>query len=249
MPVFHLGHGILPDFGFATTPRRGLKMLALSSGTARRPSDVGHASFNGFFKGYTSGHPVGFPKESPSCPDTVTGTPHDAAAVELEIRTPSNARGIAFDFDFFTYEWPEYICSPYNDFFLALLSPAPPGADSGNISFDGQGNLVSVNNAFLEVCGCPGNPPNPCSAGGKSFACSLGDAELIGTGFGFDSSGTDHAATSWLFTEAPVDPSATITLRLAIYDSTDGFFDSLALVDNLRWIAERASVNTQRIPK
>jgi hypothetical protein len=249
MQLYHLGHGILPDFGFATTPRRGLRMLALSSGTARRPTDPGHWTFGGFPKGYPSAHPPGFPKESPSCPMVVTGEPQDAAAIELEVRTPSNARGIAYDFDFFTYEWPDFICSPFNDFFIALLYPQPPGQNDANISFDSQGNPVSVNNAFLDVCGCPGNPPMACLAGGKSFDCSLGDIELLSTGFGFDSSGQDHAATSWLFTEAPVDPNDTITLRLVIYDSSDGLFDSLVLIDNFRWIAKSAAVKTARVPK
>ena len=72
----------------------------------------------------------------------------------------------------------------------------------GNIAFDKIGNPVSVNNAFIEVCGCLGNPPSPCQAGGKSFDCPLGDLELVGTGFGFDSCPgcQDHGGTGWLRT-------------------------------------------------
>ena len=54
----------------------------------------------------------------------------------------------------------------------------------GNIVFDSQGNPVSVNNAFVEVCGCAGGPP--CTTGfpptQKIFTCALGDTKLIGTG-------------------------------------------------------------------
>jgi len=249
MEAYHVGHGIVSSFGVIIEPQRGERMLALSSGVARRPGDPGYVSFAGHDKGYTSPAPEGFPKESPSCPDVVTGEPHDAVAVELQIQTPSNALGISFDFDFYTYEWPTYICSQYNDFFVALLDPRPPGQVDASISFDSQGNPVSVNNAFLEVCGCPGNPPSPCAAGGKVFSCALGNTELVNTGFGFDTELVDHAATSWLSTEAPVPPRQVITVRLAIYDSFDGAFDSLALIDNLRWVAEPASVKTERVPK
>src|SRR5690606_15893625 len=122
----------------------------------------------------------GFPKESPACPGSLTGTPYDPTGIQIEIRAPSNALGFSFNFNFYTYEWPVYICSQYNDFFVALLSPIPQGQQDGNIAFDMQGNPISVNNAFMDVCGCSNGPP--CSAGGKTFLCPLGTTELVGTG-------------------------------------------------------------------
>jgi hypothetical protein len=247
---FHLGHGILPAFGNIVSPRHGEAMLVLSSGTARGPNDIGYQDVSGFGKGYQSGHPVGFPKESPSCPGSITGTPNDSTGLEVTLRTPANAHGITFDFDFYTYEWPNYVCSQYNDFFVALLSPFPVGQNDGNISFDSMGNPVSVNNAFLEVCGCPGNPPSACFAGGKTFQCSLGNLELIGTGFGFDTGFEDHAATSWLATQAPIEPQSEIEVLWSVYDSGDGALDSTALIDNFRWIAQPGvGVVTTPIPK
>jgi hypothetical protein len=248
---FHLGHGFLSAFGANVKVRAGERMLGLSSGTARGPNDPGYQDVGGFNKGYTGNHPMGFPKESPACPGTTTGEPHDPTGVEVTVRAPSNAHGFSFDFDFFTYEWPDYICSPYNDFFVAILSPMPMGQLDGNISFDSMGNPVSVNNAFVEVCGCFGNPPNPCSAGGKTFTCALGDTDLIGTGFGFDSSdGQDHGSTGWLQTTAPVEPGKEITLRWAVYDSGDGAFDTTTLIDNWKWLATPGiTVGTDPVPK
>src|SRR5262249_43669789 len=148
------------------------------------------------------------------------------------------------------YEWPGYICTEFNDFFVAILTPMPANQLDGNISFDSQNNPISVNNAFLRVCGCPGNPPGSCVAGGKTFTCGFRDAELIGTGCGFDTAFTDHAATSWLQTTAPVDPSSEITIRWGIYDSGDGILDSTSLVDNWRWIAVPGQkVETLPVPK
>jgi hypothetical protein len=247
---FHVGHGALGAFGPKVNVQAGVKMLALSSGAARQPSDPGYQNVSGYDKGYTSGNPQGFPKESPACPGVTTGTPHDGTGLELTIRTPSNAQGFSFDFDFFTYEWPGFICSQYNDFFVALLTPIPMGQSDGNISFDSQGNPVSVNNALLDVCGCANNPPNPCQAGGKSFPCSLGDQYLEGTGFGKDLAfGQDHGSTYWLATQAPVQPSSDITIRWAVYDSGDGVLDSTTLVDHWQWIATAGTeVGTGKVP-
>ena len=247
---FHLGHGFLDGFGPNVFVRRGQRMLVLSSGTARQPDDPGYSSVGGFDKGYTSGHPQGFPKESPACPGNLTGQPHDSTGVELTMRSPSNATGVSFDFNFYTYEWPNFVCSTYNDFFVAILSPIPPGQSDGNISFDSMGNPVSVNNALLQVCGCDGNPPNACSAGGKTFDCPLGDIPLIGTGFGFDMGFEDHGSTSWLRTTAPVSKNEEITLRFAVYDSGDGVLDSTTLVDNFQWIATPGTkVGTNPVPQ
>src|SRR5262249_33082844 len=56
-PNFHLGHGNLSTFGPNVNVQAGLRMLALSSGTARRPTDPGYQDVSGFDKGYTSGSP------------------------------------------------------------------------------------------------------------------------------------------------------------------------------------------------
>jgi len=252
---FHLGHGVLPKFGSVVKVREGAHLLALSSGTAREPDTVGYKSPSGFSKGYDSSHPFGFPKESPACPGTLTGEPHDGAALEVELRVPTNAHGLAFDFNFFTYEWPGFVCSQFNDFFVALLEPFPAKQLDGNISFDAMGNPISVNNAFLDVCGCKGNPPQPCEAGGKLFNCALGNSELLGTGFGFDAGGfsDDHGATSWLTSQAPVTPSgkksSVIKLRWGVYDSGDGVLDSTTLIDRFRWILKAGvPVATEPVP-
>jgi len=251
--VFHLGHGILSGFGPNVTMQAGQRMLGLSSGTARQPTDPGYKDVGGFAKNYQCGQPQGFPKESPACPGVTTGEPNDSAGLEIDIRPPSNAKGFSFDFKFQTYEWPNYVCSQFNDFFIALLTPFPAGQTDGNIAFDKMGNPVSVNNAFIEVCGCDGNPPNPCIAGGKTFACPLGDIELIGTGFGFDSCAfcQDHGGTGWLRTNAPIEnPGQVINLRFAVYDSADGVLDTTTLIDNFRWIAAAGvTVGTDVVPK
>jgi hypothetical protein len=223
-------HGLLPSFGPAVMPREGMNMLALSNGTARRPGDPGYISPAGADMGTSSAMPPGFPIASPSCPGVIQApAANDAAALEIVIRVPTNAKGLSFDFDFYTYEFPDYICSEFNDFFVAVMSPAPPGAQQGNISFDAQGNPVSVNNGLLEVC------PSQ-TAGGKHFPCPRGTAELQATGYDELMESGPHAATGWLVTQAPVAPGSEITLRFAIWDAGDHVLDSLVLIDNFAWV-------------
>src|SRR6185503_13135616 len=83
--------------------------------------------------------PPGFPKDSPACQvQTASDTDaQDPIALELEVRVPTNALGLSFDFDFYTFEWPGYVCDVYNDFFVALLASSAKGTPAdGNVSFD-----------------------------------------------------------------------------------------------------------------
>ena len=237
---FHLGHGILPTFGNYTKAQAGSRLLVLSTGTARRPSDPGyHSVTGGFDKGYGSPSPPGFPKAAPACPGVVTGAPRDAAGLEVTLRVPTNARTLRFSFNFYTTEWPTYICQKFNDAFLALLTPPPPDKRDGNVSFDPAGNPIGVNNALVDACGCVGGPP--CKAGGRFYDCSLGTSLLIGNGF------SQNAATGWLKSETPVTPGSDITLRWVIYDSQDGLLDSSVVLDDVGWTAEPCTIATTHI--
>lgn len=234
-----LGRGILTAFGPNVSPQEGTAMLALSSGSARQPSDPGYQNVSGFQKDPLNAHgaPPGYPKESPSCPGVSTGSPFDSAGLEIVVKTPTDAKSFTFNLDFYTYEFPSWICSQYNDFFVAMMTPQPAGLPDGNISFDSQGNTISVNAGFLEVC-------QPQNAGGKDFPCTYGPGELTNTGF------EQHAATGWLETSAPIaSPGEQITLRFAIWDSGDAVLDSTVLIDNFRFEQDEAVTGTYPVPK
>ncbi len=216
-----LQRGILSSFG-RVTPREGRNLFMLSTGSARRPGDPGYSSPKDTDTGTKGVTPPGYPIDSPSCSvvtrdDRVAWNP---SALEVTLRTPSNANLLRFRFNFYTYEYPRFVCSENNDFFVALLSPAPEQALEGNVSFDGQGNPISVNSSFLEVC-------TPGTHYGKEFLCASGTGDLQGTGF------EPGAATGWLTTSAPVPPGTDITLRLALWDMGDAFYDSSVLLDAL----------------
>jgi hypothetical protein len=257
--------GLLPGLG-VVAPRQGASMLAISSGAARAPDQLDYTDDCDAYSLAATDPPDGYPKPSPACPDAQFGHVYDAAALELEIRTPSNAKSLAFDSNFYTYEYPDYICMEFNDFFVAMLDPKPATLSDGNILFDQDGNPVSVNNSLLQVC-APGNH------GGKDFPCPQGVALLENTGFGGESSCASNAAsalpglfgpafggpagagasadsgaaTGWLHTTAPVEGGSIITLRFAIWDSGDGILDSLALIDNFAWSVETPVVETKPV--
>jgi hypothetical protein len=226
LPNYELGHGLFPGFGTNVSVRKGQRLLALSSGTARQPTDPGYYELDdpGFEKGYSGNHPDGFPKAIftclGSCP--VTGSPYDDAALEVVLRVPPKASGFAFDFKFYTTDYPDWTCSTYNDWFVAMLDPIPDGLPDGNIAFDPMGNPVRANDDLLKVCA-----PDDSAA---CYTCPLGTSELQGTGF------EGHAGSSWLTATGPARAGTEITLRFAIYDSGDYSFDSTVLIDNFRWL-------------
>jgi hypothetical protein len=222
-------YGLLTSFG-GNKPRDGGFMLALSSGCARAPNQPGACadSPDGHDKRYTTGTPKGYPKESKACLLAFSGEAHDGVGLELVLRVPTNARSFTVQENFFTFEFPTFICTEFNDFFVAMMSPKVAGLPDGNIAFDQDNNPISVNNSLLQVC-------TPQVAGGKNFKCPLGPTSLTGTGF------DGHAATGWLQTQAPVKPGDEITLVFTIWDSGDGVLDSTVLLDRFAWSAEAAS--------
>lgn len=245
-----VGKGILPNFG-SIAPREGASMLAISSGNARAVGQPdyyppGEGGGGGDWKDFNPhGAPAGYPKEAPSCAGIQTqptGEPYDSAGLKVVVHTPADAKSLSFNVDFYTYEFPVYICSEFNDFFVALMNPRPAGATDDNISFDSMGNNISVNAGFLQVC-------SPQNAGGKQYDCPLGTGELSGTGFDDATAPGNSAATSWLETTAPVTPDSDITLQFSIWDSGDGQLDSTALIDNFKFQLTDAQTGTTPIPQ
>jgi hypothetical protein len=239
-PPNALSHGLLPKFGNQVNVREGSSMLALSSGVARE--GVNGDSPGGAEMCTKSGTPSGFPTPSTAaCPgQNIDDSPiaNDPIALEMVIRAPTNAKSIAFDFDFYTYEFPTYVCSEYNDFFVGLLSSSNSSVPQNkNVSFDTQNNPVSVNNGFLEVCKAQQAGPTD-----KDFACAQGTGELDGTGF------EDHAATGWLQTTAAITPGEEFTIRFAIWDMGDEVLDSTVLIDNFRFDVNEGQNQTVRPP-
>ncbi|WP_437632671.1 choice-of-anchor L domain-containing protein [Sorangium sp. So ce854] len=218
--------GLFDGFGPNVHVQGGARLLALSTGRARLP---GHpdACWSESCSSYGRGSaPPGFPQDNPDCPPS--DFINDDIGLEVVLRAPRNATGYEFLFKFYTFEYPEWVCEDFNDQFVALATPAPPGSYNGNLSFDEEGRPVSVNIAFFDVCdGCPRGP-----------------GELVGTGF----SPRHDGGTRWLKTRAPVRGGEEITLRFILFDTGDDRFDSTALIDGFRWIATGGTVSVETTP-
>ena len=164
---------ILSTFGTVLVPREGYMLGALSSGSATATdSDTGP-----YFKGEEERHAGACrrrdrerrgraSRDSRRRPvaATVSSEVNDVIDLKVQIRVPTNANGFSFDFNFMSGEWPDSVCSTFNDSFIAYLtSKAFNGGNPGNISFDTSGIPISVNNNFFQACtagvptGCDGN--------------------------------------------------------------------------------------------
>lgn len=282
-------HGILTKFGSVLKPQDGSALGVLSTGFAREYNgDTGTTSFN---RGSLDGQeavgmpmqvktgvlgstpipgtaPAGYPKNTSGCMAS-NGSVFDVINARLKIKVPKNAKGLSFDFNFLTSEWPKYLCTPYNDSFIAYLT-SKKGTD--NVSFDSAKNPVNVNLGFFDRCtagvqtGCCASDEAAqglCKTGNtKTSTCPGGPGELAGTGFGrISKSGsatdldtqtyckdnsTGGGGTGWLQTQAPVEAGETITLEFVIWDTGDPLLDSSVLLDHFTWQPGEVTVSTGR---
>jgi len=240
-----LSYGILSQFGTSNLPQKGARMAAFSSGTARAPSDTGWFNPNGqssaqqgFNAGKSCAYPTGFPKNKVGCANPV-GLANDSAGLVMSIRVPTNASSFTYRFDFFTSEYPEYVCTAYNDSYVALLQsaflPANPASNSKNISFDANSNPVNVNIGFFTVVSGP-----QLAATGFDGLC-----KDVKSPFALQTCG---GGTGWLQTSAPVVPGETIKMQFAIWDASDHIWDSIVLVDDWVWSGSPATISTSVPP-
>jgi hypothetical protein len=239
-PQYHQ-YGIKSQFGFNVKPQKGDRLLTLSTGKGRDASDPDACGkISCVNSGLGALNPLMPQDPGSGCPK---GTEvHDEIALKVKVQVPSNAHKMSFDFKFFTFEFPNYICQDFNDQFGGFVIPAPVGSINGNIAFDAAHRPISVNNLdFLTVC---------LTVPGTQCLGNIDD--LLGTGF--DTWQKDAflnalpgAASEWLSSEAPVTPNDVIEVLFVIFDTDDANYDSTVLIDNFRWGATPGTTQTTPI--
>jgi hypothetical protein len=201
---------------------------------------------------------------APGCPAPTASAANDPQMLTLRIRVPTNARSFKLSTNFYSAEFPEWTCSSFNDFFVVLLDstytpaagePANP-TDKNLAFFQPQGTMTKVpvgvnlghgNTGLFTQCingatGCSGTP--------GSISTCTSTSLLTGTGFDdpepntCDSNSVNGGATGWLVTQGNVVGGEVITLRIAIWDTSDHAWDSLAIADGLQWSTELANPGT-----
>lgn len=148
----------------------------------------------------------------------------DYTEVRFTTTVPEGVTSFSYDFAFFSFEYPGYYGSQYNDMYIGWLESEEW---TGNISFDENGNPISLNAGFMDyldadALGHPNCPPGAgCTAPELSGTCMDG-----------------HGGTRWLTTQASVNPGEDITVVFAIMDLGDSILDSYAFIDNFQWGCE-----------
>ncbi len=164
----------------------------------------------------------------------------DDVALEVDLRAPSNVAGMRFEHAFASFEYPDFVCTPFNDNFLALVSPPVRGNVNGNIVFDLSQTPPSSLFEILDDCdpnaesfyamqctvSCPAAPSPYCPQGSTFF-----------DGTGFNEWGSNGAGgTGWLETIVPVSPGSEFTVRFTIFDVGDSNLDSTVWIDAVGWV-------------
>ncbi|PIU48715.1 MAG: hypothetical protein COS94_00735 [Candidatus Hydrogenedentes bacterium CG07_land_8_20_14_0_80_42_17] len=148
----------------------------------------------------------------------------DIVVFRIVIDPPDTAQSFSFDFVFLSEEYPEFVGSPYNDFFLAekdghaITYDTTGGAAKANsiynMSKDQSGNIISINNNFFKE-----NPDQ-------------------NTGTQMD------GWTPILTTCAPLIGTDSLVLTFSVGDMGDAILMSVAYIDNFKFSEEPASIVT-----
>lgn len=201
---------------------------------------------------------------------------YDLAQIIVELTPPPGALGLRFNFMFLSAEWPQYLCQQFNDTYLTIVeTQALNMGQPMNISFDQQGNLISVNAAFLELPrdwttnlsntpfgqpaqdigggGFPGLPGLPgldagaCPSNifGGASGCTLPDYCEPSRGENLSYVGS---GTGWLFSQAPIFAGEdTVKIVFSIHDEGDAVLDSKVLISDFRWLTFSPPVFSDKI--
>jgi hypothetical protein len=189
--------------------------------------------------------------DSPGCNTSSTSTANDSVMLYLRLRAPTNAKAFSFNSYFLSAEYPEYVCTTFNDQFIALVDtpngtpkPIPNPLDKNLLTYTqgGQQWPIGINIAkgttLFAVCDSQQTSPLCWDTDVSASSCMLGSSQLLGTGF--DATGgagcTIGGGTFWLTTAGNVIPGDIVELRIAIWDVGDSAFDSLAVIDGFQWL-------------
>jgi len=251
---------IRDGFGDNNINQLGDRLVVLSSGAAADSNDVNpgpQVYQDGVAMGPTSGFPADWYAangnslpNTPGCPDPNGNEANDPMMLRMRVRVPTNANSFTVQMFFFSSEYPEYVCTAFNDFFVTLVdSTDGENPADGNIAVYDDGAVlhpVGVNilqaapGLFTE---CTDGVISQCGDDQDNYLGCTSVAGLAGTGY--DTSGSTPfscsyagqygGGTGWLTMSGNVTPGEIMEIRFAIWDTSDGLFDSTVLLDAWEW--------------
>ncbi len=250
-------------------PLQGTNMALISTGLAKDKNAAGYVAPQ---VGTSLGCANEFPNPLPDVPanplcaaelknmSCQPSTVVDYTELLLKLKVPTNVNSFTFQFQFFSAEYPDFVCTQFNDEFLVLQESKAEFGMPTNISFDTNKNPITVNNGLFAICqngskpydkGCkqpvsmlagtgyedPISKASPGSVGSICPSDNMGPCGTL-TGGGDTSGGMTTpigGSTGWLTTTAPVTPGEEVTLHFIIFDEGDHIYDSAVLIDNFVW--------------
>ena len=250
---------VRPGFGSNISPSLGQRLAVMSTGHAADSNDS-NPGFAQYQDGQSMGTSSTFPADwyslngnqlpnAPGCPNVAGNQANDPVLLKLRIRVPTNANSFSAKMFFFSAEYPEYVCTAFNDFFVTLVDSSDnENPTDKNIAIYTQGNndypvgvniLKAANGLFTQ---CTNGQITQCGVPATYNGCQ-GTSLLNGTGFDITGStlfscnyaGRHGGGTGWLTMSGNVTPGETMEIRFAIWDSSDGLFDSTVLLDHWEW--------------
>ena len=250
-------------------PQKNSNLAVFSTGTAADVADAnpGFFAFQGGQDNLANSNAPAdwlasngntFPN-APGCPGPPSNAANNSIMMKVRVRVPTNAKSFNVQMHFFSAEWPEWVCTAYNDLFVSLVTSQAAGnpADK-NIAIyttpQNQKYPVGVNIAKA----APGlftecrNGPVACNGAQFNYNnCALGEAPLAGTGFqdsnagGCGANDTTGGGTGWLKMSGNVKGGETMEIRFAIWDTGDAAYDSLVLLDDWEWSVQASQPGVQ----
>jgi len=274
-----VARSIRDGFGANVPPKANTRLAVLSTGNAADASDA-NPNFAKFQGGSDLNSEAAVPADwlalnnnnfpnVAGCPEPQGGTTgNDTIQLKLRIRVPTNALSFNTKIYFFSSEYPEWVCSAFNDFFVTLVDSTGVGnptdkniavyKDAQNTLFPVGVNLVKTANGLFTQCkngaiGCGGG-----AVPGNYMGC-VGNNELVGTGFdplnpapqfandpGYCGANNQvGGGTGWLKMSGNVKPGETMEIRFTIWDTGDGFYDSVVLLDDFQWSLQASQPGVQ----
>jgi hypothetical protein len=142
-------------------PQAGSSMAMLSTGLANDESDAGFVApqaGTAFPCTNEYAHPLPNIPANPMCASVLGAMSCEPMKVKdytellLILKAPTNVKSFSFNFQFLSAEYPDFVCTIFNDEFLVLMESPGEFSSPANISFDSNKNPITVNNGLFTVC-------------------------------------------------------------------------------------------------
>ncbi|MEZ5173959.1 MAG: choice-of-anchor L domain-containing protein [Bacteroidia bacterium] len=187
--------------------------IILSTGLA---ADADQPAGN-FASGFTNGL-TDIPELIPNVPGCA-GNTNNGLILQFDFVPQSSP--VSFNYIFASEEYPEYVCSQFNDAFAFMISGPGIAGEINLANVPGSGDPITINTVNVGAVGSFGDISNdPCILGNSGYFNANSPTDIVYDGF-----------TQVLTAVADVIPCETYTLRLILADGCDSGFDSAVFLE------------------